>query len=210
MDEGGVVQEVGGGGGIVCCMIGATNALSGLCMHAGLLLLPTLPPLISIISTSSQPTAMPPLIALHPSFHVCCVCVLNSQSPEDAADGPPELLFIHGGHTSKISDFSWNTNDDWVVASVAEDNILQVRCCGGVVVCCDTEGGSKGVLLCQWRRCRYLQRCLLADPLCAVFLRFSSCHACVCLAYLAAHVVLQVWQMAENIYDDESKDKGEP
>lgn len=40
--------------------------------------------------------------------------------------GPPELLFIHGGHTSKISDFSWNENDDWVIASVAEDNILQV------------------------------------------------------------------------------------
>ncbi len=51
---------------------------------------------------------------------------LRSQSPEDAEDGPPELLFIHGGHTSKISDFSWNTNDDWVIASVAEDNILQV------------------------------------------------------------------------------------
>jgi len=48
------------------------------------------------------------------------------QSAEDAEDGPPELLFIHGGHTSKISDFSWNASDDWVVASVAEDNILQV------------------------------------------------------------------------------------
>ena len=43
-----------------------------------------------------------------------------------AKDGPPELLFIHGGHTSKISDFAWNGNDDWVVASVAEDNILQI------------------------------------------------------------------------------------
>lgn len=50
----------------------------------------------------------------------------DEQSEEDAQDGPPELLFIHGGHTSKISDFSWNPNDDWVVASVAEDNILQV------------------------------------------------------------------------------------
>ncbi|KAB1225056.1 WD-40 repeat-containing protein MSI1 [Morella rubra] len=45
---------------------------------------------------------------------------------EDAEDGPPELLFIHGGHTSKISDFSWNPSEDWVVASVAEDNILQI------------------------------------------------------------------------------------
>jgi histone-binding protein RBBP4 len=48
------------------------------------------------------------------------------QTPEDQEDGAPELLFIHGGHTAKISDFSWNNNDDWVIASVAEDNILQV------------------------------------------------------------------------------------
>jgi histone-binding protein RBBP4 len=47
-------------------------------------------------------------------------------TPEDEEDGPPELLFVHGGHTSKVSDFSWNPNDDWVVASVSEDNILQV------------------------------------------------------------------------------------
>ena len=49
------------------------------------------------------------------------------QTPEDAEDGPPELLFIHGGHTSKVSDFAWNPTDDWVIASVAEDNILQVK-----------------------------------------------------------------------------------
>ena len=51
----------------------------------------------------------------------------EEQTPEDAEDGPPELLFIHGGHTSKISDFSFNpNNDDWVISSVAEDNILQI------------------------------------------------------------------------------------
>jgi histone-binding protein RBBP4 len=48
------------------------------------------------------------------------------QSAQDAEDGPPELLFIHGGHTAKISDFSWNPNETWVIASVAEDNILQI------------------------------------------------------------------------------------
>jgi histone-binding protein RBBP4 len=48
------------------------------------------------------------------------------QDPEDAEDGPPELLFVHGGHTAKVSDFSWNATDHWTVASVAEDNILQV------------------------------------------------------------------------------------
>jgi len=50
----------------------------------------------------------------------------EEQSPEDAEDGPPELLFIHGGHTSKVCDFSWNAQDPWVIASVAEDNILQI------------------------------------------------------------------------------------
>jgi len=48
------------------------------------------------------------------------------QSPEDAEDGPPELLFIHGGHCSKVSDFSWNMNDPWTLLSVADDNVLQV------------------------------------------------------------------------------------
>lgn len=64
----------------------------------------------------------------------------EEQSAEDADDGPPELLFIHGGHTAKISDFSWNPNEPWfvkiwithlflfsrVVCSVSEDNIMQI------------------------------------------------------------------------------------
>lgn len=44
----------------------------------------------------------------------------------DSEDGPPELLFSHGGHKAKISDFAWNKNEPWVLASVAEDNSLQV------------------------------------------------------------------------------------
>ena len=48
------------------------------------------------------------------------------QSEEEAEDGPPELVFIHAGHTSIISDFAWNPNEDLTLASVAEDNILQV------------------------------------------------------------------------------------
>ncbi|KAG8457072.1 hypothetical protein KFE25_001238 [Diacronema lutheri] len=50
----------------------------------------------------------------------------REQSAEDAADGPPELLFIHAGHTAKISDLAWNPNDEWVIATVSEDNIVQV------------------------------------------------------------------------------------
>ncbi|KAJ6838175.1 putative WD-40 repeat-containing protein MSI3 isoform X2 [Iris pallida] len=50
----------------------------------------------------------------------------DEQTEEDAEDGPPELLFVHGGHTAKISEFSWNPSEPWVIASVAEDNILQI------------------------------------------------------------------------------------
>lgn len=48
------------------------------------------------------------------------------QTQEDAEDGPPELLFLHGGHTSKVSDISFNRNDEWTIASVSEDNVFQI------------------------------------------------------------------------------------
>ena len=50
----------------------------------------------------------------------------DEQAADEAEDGPPELLFIHGGHTSRIFEFSWNPNEPWVIASAADDNILQV------------------------------------------------------------------------------------
>ena len=50
----------------------------------------------------------------------------QEQSPEDAEDGPPELLFLHGGHTARVNDFGWNPNMDWCLAGVSEDNVLQV------------------------------------------------------------------------------------
>ncbi|XP_051146858.1 LOW QUALITY PROTEIN: WD-40 repeat-containing protein MSI3-like [Andrographis paniculata] len=55
---------------------------------------------------------------------------LNSVGDEqlegEAEDGPPELLFSHGGHKAKITDFSWNKNDPWVISSVAVDNTVHV------------------------------------------------------------------------------------
>ena len=64
------------------------------------------------------------------------------QSPEDAEDGPPELLFIHGGHTSKVSDFGWNPNEPWIIASVADDNVLQVWSPAENIVV-EEEGGDE-------------------------------------------------------------------
>ncbi|XP_031130557.1 WD-40 repeat-containing protein MSI2-like [Ipomoea triloba] len=50
----------------------------------------------------------------------------DEQMEGEAEDGPSELLFSHGGHKAKISDFSWNKNEPWVISSVAEDNSLQI------------------------------------------------------------------------------------
>lgn len=50
----------------------------------------------------------------------------EEQTPEDAEDGPPELLFVHGGHTSRVSDFGWHPALPWTFVSTAEDNIVQV------------------------------------------------------------------------------------
>ena len=68
------------------------------------------------------------------------------QTPDDAEDGPPELIFMHGGalriifglfltsyrctsgHTSRPADFSWapGISESWHIASVSEDNVLMV------------------------------------------------------------------------------------
>jgi len=60
----------------------------------------------------------------------------DEQAREDAEDGPAELLFVHGGHTARIQDFSWNPNkgSEWMLASVADDNILQVYTPAAAVV----------------------------------------------------------------------------
>ena len=57
----------------------------------------------------------------------------KQQTPEEAQDGPPELLviyllkliqFVHGGHRSKVSDLDWNLNEKYVISSVEDNNIL--------------------------------------------------------------------------------------
>jgi len=45
---------------------------------------------------------------------------------DEARDGPPELLFVHGGHTGRLCDFSWTRDDSWTIASAADDNVLQI------------------------------------------------------------------------------------
>ncbi|KAF2841354.1 WD40 repeat-like protein [Patellaria atrata CBS 101060] len=50
----------------------------------------------------------------------------DEQDPDEAEDGPPELLFMHGGFTNKICDFNWNKSEPWLIAAAAEDNQIQV------------------------------------------------------------------------------------
>lgn len=49
-------------------------------------------------------------------FVICDVLTTHSTS----------RLFMHGGHTNHLADFSWNPNEPWLVASAAEDNLLQI------------------------------------------------------------------------------------
>lgn len=51
----------------------------------------------------------------------------------------PLSLFMHGGHTNRISDFTWNLNDPWVLCSAAEDNLLQVWKVADAIVGKDLE-----------------------------------------------------------------------
>jgi histone-binding protein RBBP4 len=37
-----------------------------------------------------------------------------------------DSLFMHGGHTSRVSDFSFNRNDPWLMVSADEVNLLQI------------------------------------------------------------------------------------
>lgn len=51
---------------------------------------------------------------------------IGAHDPDEDEDGPAELLFVHGGHTNKISCFEWHPTLPWVIASAGEDNILQI------------------------------------------------------------------------------------
>ena len=50
----------------------------------------------------------------------------EEQNEEDAHAGPPEMLFLHSGHTAKVEDLSFRKGDGWLCATVSDDNIVQV------------------------------------------------------------------------------------
>ncbi|CAK8571828.1 unnamed protein product [Lathyrus sativus] len=48
------------------------------------------------------------------------------QNEMDAEDGPPEMLFVHGGHLGEINDLSWNPCEDMMIASVDAENSVHL------------------------------------------------------------------------------------
>ncbi|KAH7930459.1 WD40 repeat-like protein [Leucogyrophana mollusca] len=50
------------------------------------------------------------------------------QTPDDQEDGPPELMFIHGGHTARPTDFCWapGETENWTAATTSEDNVVMI------------------------------------------------------------------------------------
>lgn len=67
----------------------------------------------------------------------CRFSVLPSPNNADIA-----RLFMHGGHTNHLADFSWNQNEPWVVCSAAEDNLIQIWKVAEAIVGKDIEEPS--------------------------------------------------------------------
>ncbi|CAF4784033.1 unnamed protein product, partial [Rotaria sp. Silwood1] len=81
-------------------------------------------------------------------LHIWDLSRINqSQTPTEAEDGPPELLFIHGGHAAKISDFSWNPNEPFVICSVSEDNMAQAEHVYNDDIGIEAMSGDRGEIL---------------------------------------------------------------
>ena len=52
---------------------------------------------------------------------------------------------MHGGHSDRIADFSWNEKSQWFFASVADDNVLQVwQPAENLLFDDDGESGERG------------------------------------------------------------------
>lgn len=48
-----------------------------------------------------------------------CSLIGAEQSPEEAEEGAPEVIFVHGGHVAGITEIDWNPIEDkfpWVGA----------------------------------------------------------------------------------------------
>ncbi|KAI3386298.1 hypothetical protein SNEBB_007639 [Seison nebaliae] len=59
-------------------------------------------------------------------IHVWDLANVDDEHARMDDGGPPELAFIHAGHSARISDFSIAPHIPFCVASVSEDNVIQI------------------------------------------------------------------------------------
>jgi len=50
----------------------------------------------------------------------------DEQEEGEDLDGPPELIFKHGGHISPIRDICWHLNDPLLITTVDDENVIQM------------------------------------------------------------------------------------
>lgn len=50
---------------------------------------------------------------------------------------------MHGGFTQRVSDFSWNKNEPWVMLAAAEDNQIQIIRPARAIVNVNSSGARK-------------------------------------------------------------------
>ena len=65
----------------------------------------------------------------------------EEQQPDEAEDGVPELIMMHGGHTGGVNDFQFSNEIPWCIASCSDDNIVHVWKVSRKVL---EENGEKG------------------------------------------------------------------
>lgn len=49
------------------------------------------------------------------------------QDDDHKDDGPPELLFIHGGHLGRVIDLGWNNSEDDLLIASCEDDFNAIH-----------------------------------------------------------------------------------
>lgn len=55
-----------------------------------------------------------------------CMWDISKTKVNDVDNTPAELIFLHGGHTNNVFDLCWNPAEPLEIASVDEDNTLQI------------------------------------------------------------------------------------
>ena len=73
----------------------------------------------------------PQLLATSSADNLVCLwdlAQINDENDEakNTTGMPNELKFVHAGHQAKVSDIAWNQNEKMTMASVSEDNVVQV------------------------------------------------------------------------------------